>query len=64
MPYLVKKRVVNAIHLSANIVFAYKGKKYLGDCWGVDGMLNFKFEMTYITFHILKTQNQYTYHIL
>lgn len=64
MPYLVKKRVVNAIHLYANIVFAYKGKKYLGDCWGVDGMLNFKFEMTYITFHILKTQNQCTYHIL
>lgn len=26
-----KKRVVNAIHLSANIVFAYKDKKYLGD---------------------------------
>lgn len=31
MPYLVKKRVVNAIHLSANIVFAYKGSEYLGD---------------------------------
>ena len=26
-----KKRVVNAIHLSANIVFAYKGSEYLGD---------------------------------